>query len=306
MSIPAGTFDRLKRAQTLELNLSSKELTDTDVIRLAKELENNHSLLSLDLSDNPIGDKAAQALANMLRVNHSLAMLDLHDTEIGDKGAEALADALVTNRSIVALDIGETKVRANGINAFGPVLEKTPVLMGLNFSGNDFRYRSLSSFEKGLQKNRSLVELGIDNLADESDSGRELKGLEEAILASRNPNLLSVDPPTSTLQEFCAQNRATAKILVERIRSGERLDKKTLEEIRERFPAVLALADFQKDLNLSDGDRVAMVERLQQQASAQQVDIPLPGYWQKIMERSSIENARTVFIRRDHGDTRRK
>lgn len=100
-------------AEILKTNTSIKELTldcldiadNNAAKKLAKGLEENHTLKTLTLKNGNISDESMKALAALLTKNHTITSLVLKYVSISTSGIMALAHALATNTSLAKLGI---------------------------------------------------------------------------------------------------------------------------------------------------------------------------------------------------------
>lgn len=145
-----------------ELDLRSSNLEDSEIIFLAKALEQNNTLISLDLSSNKtglnsrIGLEAIKALAKTLETNKTLATLNLSYNHIGPEAAKVLAKALETNKSLTALDLDSNKIDTAGIQALSEALKINRRLKHLNLGGS-YESADIESLAVVLGANQSSV-----------------------------------------------------------------------------------------------------------------------------------------------------
>lgn len=101
----SGVFANISAKEQKELDLSSKNLRDENVIPLAEALKTYSSPIQrINLQDNEISDLGAKALASALILNNYLIQgifrtLNLQANKIGKEGLQALLTAfLLTHR----------------------------------------------------------------------------------------------------------------------------------------------------------------------------------------------------------------
>ena len=92
------TLAQLEANQLTELDLSSKNLTATQVIRLAEALKHNQSLTTLDLGFNQLGAVGAEQLSEVLKVNQTLISLNLEHNKLDNATVQMIQETLQTNR----------------------------------------------------------------------------------------------------------------------------------------------------------------------------------------------------------------
>lgn len=79
------------------LDLSRRNLSDNDVICLAKILKMDTKINAIDLSDNYIGSDGVWNLVEALKVNRNIWNIKIEYNRIGIKGAEYLAELILSD-----------------------------------------------------------------------------------------------------------------------------------------------------------------------------------------------------------------
>ena len=118
-----------------KLDLSSNLISDAGAAALAEAIAANGSLRELHLSSNEISDQGAASLGKAIKEdNRSLQLLNLESNHIGDAGALALADALSTNDALAGLWLGmNRRMGLTGALALVDALEGNCTVTGLTF-----------------------------------------------------------------------------------------------------------------------------------------------------------------------------
>jgi Ran GTPase-activating protein (RanGAP) involved in mRNA processing and transport len=299
MALPSNIIQQLQKNQITELDLSGKELTSDDIVKLAPALRLNHSLLSLDLHDNDIGNEGAIAIAKALTYNHTLTSLDMSAADIGNKGAIALAKSLENNHSLFELNLDDNAIRARGINAFGKVLKVNDTLAVLSIADNNYRYKKLKAFRQGLEANQTIAFVNLED-SDMTEEGtddlmepKSVQKLSEAILKSGNRNIVYVEPATPELEDYYKKNRKEVEALIAKIEKKD-IDSETCVESKQRMPALLwvMLEESQRPQERI----VTALANLKEAAHRHGIKISLPAGWENAVMETVL--SRRVFINR--------
>ena len=130
------------------LDLSSRELNDTDVFKIIRLLQRYPTITKIDLSDNNISDYGAQILAKSLeKENNNIVELDLAYNFISNAGAIFLSKI----RYIRLLDLSGNDIFDAGAMAF-----INTSLNVLNLYGNSISKDCIAELKK-----HSSLQLGI-------------------------------------------------------------------------------------------------------------------------------------------------
>ena len=137
--------------------LSSCNLNNLSLCKLAEALNGNTSLKSLDLYNNKFSATGLKALFKALENNTTLEELNLKENYLGDSGGRVIADGLGLNKtSIKTLDIGYCFIGNAGARALTEALKGNKSLIKLMLDNNKYSYDSLSSLLEALTVNRTL------------------------------------------------------------------------------------------------------------------------------------------------------
>jgi hypothetical protein len=127
------------------LDLSDRELTDSDIEMLMQALIENTNLTTLNVGSNQIGDIGAEALSR----NVNLTYLDVSYDQIGDEGAKALA----LNRNLTSLNVAGNTLGDEG----GQALAQNVCLRTLDFSRNNITDASTAGLEQMILRNQEAA-----------------------------------------------------------------------------------------------------------------------------------------------------
>ncbi len=186
------------------LDLSSRELTDADVIELCNALEKNTSLDTLDLDHNQIGDAGAQALAG----SKTLTMLGLGHNQIGDAGAQALAE----NKTPTVLDLGHNQIGDAGAQALAESKTLTVLDLGHNQIGD--------AGAKALAENKTLTVLDLEHNQISDAGAKALAKSKTLTVLTLSHNQIS-DVAQKQVERQLAQNISQANALKSAIQSED-------------------------------------------------------------------------------------
>jgi Ran GTPase-activating protein (RanGAP) involved in mRNA processing and transport len=133
-----------------------REFTLEDVMRIARALQHNTTLLDLRFlsTNNEFGPPVAAVLANALKVNRGLQTFGLPDHNIRDEGARLLAEMLRVNTTLQRMDLSRNNIGQPGMDALARALEKNTTLMDLDLRDN--LSETSRSIDTMLQRNRTL------------------------------------------------------------------------------------------------------------------------------------------------------
>ncbi|MGB6976419.1 MAG: hypothetical protein WBE18_03065 [Gammaproteobacteria bacterium] len=188
------------------LDLSKRNLTDIDVVKivnalknntkvtmlnliwnsigpegakaLAEALQTNFLLTSLKFGGNQMGDEGMQVLAQVLETNMTVTELDLADNQIGDKGAQTLAKSLKFNRKLTALNLAWNLIGDEGVEALMQALQCNTKLTRLDLTYNNITDKGARFIEEALKTNTTLIKLNLQwNPIENNDT--EQKNLKE-------------------------------------------------------------------------------------------------------------------------------
>ncbi|XP_050957313.1 ribonuclease inhibitor-like, partial [Labeo rohita] len=123
-----------------ELNLSKRELEETQVNQIAALLQDKHCKLStLMLCNCGLTEKSCSALATVLRSNPSLKELDMSNNNLQDSGVKKLQNGLAdTKCTLQKLRVSDCSITEEGYKALASALRSNPShLIELDLTGND-------------------------------------------------------------------------------------------------------------------------------------------------------------------------
>jgi hypothetical protein len=130
-----------------KLDLSGRELNDSDIAILGEAFKTNTYLTALNLSNNQIGDKGAEALSEMSQ----LEVLDVSENLIRDKGVEALSKLAYLSRLILRHNL----VGDKGVEA----LAKHTHLTTVDVNHNPISLEKNSQLQRALRLNAKAQDL---------------------------------------------------------------------------------------------------------------------------------------------------
>jgi len=163
----------IKNTQLKALLLNVNHLGDLGVLRLAKALQQNQTLVELGLASNGINPTVCKGLIEGIKTHPSLTNLDLGyspstkvlgaiGNNLGDLGAEIIAQILPLNSNLLKLNL-PNDITEKGKQALIAGLEKNYTLCQLGLHGKqDERIKAL------LQRNRN------SNPAEKNLSNRDV------------------------------------------------------------------------------------------------------------------------------------
>lgn len=195
--------------QKTELYLAGANLEDSEIIFLAKALEQNSTLVSLVLSSNKypgkVGSEAVKALSKMLETNKTLTSLDLGCNHIGPESTKILAKALETNQSLTELNLATNDIGSEGVQAIAEALKKDTKLKTLHLSSNKIDTAGIQALSDALKINRTLEHLDLGGI-DESANIESLA----TVLGTNQSSVTNLSLRYRIIDDNAAQALATA------------------------------------------------------------------------------------------------
>ena len=148
-----------------EVNLSGRELSDTDATQVAKSLRGHRTRVTrLLLDDNKIGHEGAAAIAAALESNSKLQELGIDNNNIGDKGAVAIAMALRSNKTLQHLRLSKNNIGDDGAIALAEALKSNSTLHELELDNNNISSDGAKAIAVVLgERNRTLQQLWLSH-----------------------------------------------------------------------------------------------------------------------------------------------
>ena len=176
LSTPPNLFanEILKLAELLSKLITytvDEKIGDTEVIKIAKALEINNTLINtqlttLNLPQNNISNIGAIVLAEALKTNKTLTTLNLQQNDIGDEGVFALAEALKTNNTLTTLNLQQNDIGNEGVNRLVHVLfrRENESLIDIDFKyNNKITADVFENLKDTIRMNRTLQKLELNN-----------------------------------------------------------------------------------------------------------------------------------------------
>ena len=171
-----------------------EKIGDTEVIKIAKALEINNTLINtqlttLNLPQNNISNIGAIVLAEALKTNKTLTTLNLQQNDIGDEGVFALAEALKTNNTLTTLNLQQNDIGNEGVNRLVHVLfrRENESLIDIDFKyNNKITADVFENLKDTIIMNRTLQKLELNN-GRGFDYSLDLT-IRQKILEERNKN----------------------------------------------------------------------------------------------------------------------
>jgi len=218
------------------LGLNGRDISDSNVISLAKNLKTNTTLKTIALENNKIGDSGAVALANALAFGDSeVTSLYLGYNEISYTGVSALATMLSVNAKVTEFNLEANRIGDLGVELLaGAVGEKTANVKTLRLEKNNFSLLGAKALSNMLRHNITLTSLylGQNLISDEGFSE-----LCDALVQS-NASLAVLDLSNNNIGNtslsnlrYLLKNNTTLTTLNLENNSFNRLTLKNLEEI---------------------------------------------------------------------------
>ena len=153
-----------------ELNLSSNQIGDDGIEKLANALRVNNTLQNLDVSNNKIGNRGVESLANALKENKTLKSIDLGSNKIGDIGMEELANALIVNKSLKNLDVSNNNIGNQGVESLANALKVNQTLTSIDLGSNKIEVIGAGALVEALPYNDTLKTLILTNNSISSEN----------------------------------------------------------------------------------------------------------------------------------------
>lgn len=198
---------------------------------------NDRGLTELDLSRQELGDEEVKALAEALKANHTVLRLALRNNAISDEGAFALAGMLKENDTLSMLDLANNAIGVRGVQ----------VLID------------------ALKNNRSITDLYF-----RENPGTQTRFLNRWLKETGNKNIILFSPH----MDYCRENTQAAVELLYEIRDSSSLGVETLQEIRERIPALVSVMDLRLyNLDQESKDETPLGEASVREAGLSRRDI---------------------------------
>ena len=149
-----------------EVSFYHKNITTSQVSKLAEALKENTSLVKLDLPYCSINAEQSKLLAQSLKENNTLRYLDIHGNTLGVDGAKEFAELLNKNTTLQHFDIGSNKIENEGLESFLKVLaEKNNTLLQFEAGNNEINMDDdlKNNLIEVLKQNKKLHTLNLYN-----------------------------------------------------------------------------------------------------------------------------------------------
>eukprot|EP00466_Bigelowiella_natans_P011974 jgi/Bigna1/90801/estExt_fgenesh1_pg.C_790089 len=117
--------------QPQEISVSSKALTEEDLVEIAAAVQGNDFLKKIDLSKNPLGPSSAYVIAQIV-INSDLLELNLDWTDLGDEGIDHLCSALRNSGHrlfLKKLSVAGNRITDRGARSLLSLIKSTPSLV---------------------------------------------------------------------------------------------------------------------------------------------------------------------------------
>lgn len=126
----------------------------------------NRSLLTLDLSRKNLEDSEARQIADMLKVNKKLRRLELEGNFFGPEACKFFAEALKINKTLKYLDLENNRLTNQGEDDSGIIdifksLETNKTLISLNLNNNYLTPLCGHAMSECLRENEILIHLDV-------------------------------------------------------------------------------------------------------------------------------------------------
>uniref|UniRef100_H3GES3 Uncharacterized protein n=1 Tax=Phytophthora ramorum TaxID=164328 RepID=H3GES3_PHYRM len=241
-----------KTAKSLYV-MSTRSITDSDVVQLASALRSNELLEELYLSGHELGPQGLQAFAECLAINSTMKHLSLGSEKLGDEAVKVLSAGLARNKqsALQNWDLEFKSLTVDGAAALAELLKTNTSLTTLTLSRNQIGDEGVQKLADGLAGNAhaALEEL---HATDVGVTGAALDHL--AVLVAKDQCSLK------TLQlSFNALESATNKFF-EALTTNKSLKKLQLKECKLTDEHVVALSTALKqnktlvEVDLSDNE----------------------------------------------------
>jgi len=167
-----------------ELDLSSKELTDEDIVELVSLLKIDDNITSLVLYDNYIGDDGAIALADLFKHNKNITKLNLQRNCIKDEGIIALTKELKKQDSVLeSLYLDSNEIGRLGIRAISSLIRCNKTIYDLSLEDLAIDDRDAEILAKSLRFNKTITYF---DLTDNCIKDRGVLAIADAIRCNQN------------------------------------------------------------------------------------------------------------------------
>jgi Ran GTPase-activating protein (RanGAP) involved in mRNA processing and transport len=158
----------MNNTSRFELSFSGLQLDNFNFINLMIIMPENRSLLTLDLSRKNLEDSEARQIADMLKVNKKLRRLELEGNFFGPEACKYFAEALKVNKSLKYLDLENNKLTNQGEDDSGIIeifkaLETNKTLISLNLNNNYLTTLCGHAICECLRENQILIHLDVMN-----------------------------------------------------------------------------------------------------------------------------------------------
>ena len=217
-----------------KLNLSSCELSESQITSILKALSSLSRLKHLNFSHNKIADNTASELASALAANPLLEHLNLSNCELSELHIAGIVKAFGKKESFLNfLDISSSKVTENSLCEIAAVITSNPLLEHLNVANCELSDIQIINMFKALRKTSLLKFLDISHNEVTNEAANEIasvimnnKSLQYINLNSCNlfedslmliaeslthlSFLISIDVSYNCITEKAAQNMAVA------------------------------------------------------------------------------------------------
>ena len=182
----------------VKLNLSKCELSESQILIIAKALNNLSRLKYLDISHNKISDKAASELGSALSTNQVLEHLNLSSCQLLKLHIAGIAKGVSKKESsLMFLDISHNTVTNNVSDEIASVVINNPLLEHLNLANCELSELQLSSIFEVLSKPSLLTFLDISHNSLTNKASDEI-----ASVVSNNPLLEHLNLANCELSEL--------------------------------------------------------------------------------------------------------
>ena len=146
----------MNNSTVTELNLSSNNITDEVVKRLAEAIQVNTTLLSLDISCNTISDDGMSSISDCLKINSTLCKLNLSNNKITDQGAKTLAEAIKVNTTLQELNISKKWISKEGVMRIVEACTVNRTLHKLVCTHNNLSKSGLAAINEYIRKENAV------------------------------------------------------------------------------------------------------------------------------------------------------
>lgn len=156
----------MNNTSPFELSFSGLQLDNFNFINLMIIMPENRSLLTLDLSRKNLEDSEARQIADMLKFNKKLRRLELEGNFFGPEACKYFAEALKVNKTLKYLDLENNRLTNQGEDDSGIVdifksLEINKTLISLNLNNNYLTPLCGHAICECLRENPILIHLDV-------------------------------------------------------------------------------------------------------------------------------------------------